>query len=70
MLTKADIEAKLKQDPEWEPDSSASDEEWDLYYEVLDSMEFETDGDDSEEDDKDWDEDDGYEDEDMDWEDM
>ncbi|MBD3366292.1 hypothetical protein GF360_03025 [candidate division WWE3 bacterium] len=40
MLTKADITAKLKDNPDWEPGASATDEEWDLYYEVLDSMEF------------------------------
>jgi hypothetical protein len=40
MLTRAEIEAKLKEDPDWEPDASATDEDWDLYYDVLDSMEF------------------------------
>ncbi len=65
MLTKAEIEAKLKNDSDWEPDSSAPEEVWDLYYEVLDTMEF----DDGQVVDFDDDEDDDFDD-DMDWEDM
>ena len=70
MLTRTDIEAKLKQDPEWEPDSSASDEEWDLYYEVLDSMEFDVGEEEASVDSDDDDEDEDFEDGDVDWEDM
>jgi len=40
MLTKDEIEAKLKANPDWEPDSASPPEVWDLYYEVLNSVDF------------------------------
>lgn len=40
MLTRNEIEAKLKANPDWEPDSASPPEVWDLYYEVLDSSDL------------------------------
>ena len=63
MLTRDEIEAKLKNNPDWEPDSASPNEVWDLYYEVLDSSDFDEDEDvkdeleESEEDDEEGDED-------------
>ena len=45
MLTRDEIEAKLKNNPDWEPDSASPNEVWDLYYEVLDSSDFDEDED-------------------------
>jgi len=40
MPTRDEIEAKLKANPDWEPDSASLPEVWDLYYEVLDSSDL------------------------------
>jgi len=40
MLTRDEIETKLKANPDWEPDSASPSEVWDLYYEILDSLDF------------------------------
>jgi len=41
MLTREEIVEKLKANPDWGPDSTAPDEVWDMYYEVLDSTKLE-----------------------------
>ncbi len=45
MLTREEIKVKLKDNPDWEPDSASPNEVWDLYYEVLDSSDFDEDED-------------------------
>ena len=55
MITKEEIKKKLKEDPNFTLEDNASDEEWDLYFEVKDEMSEEngtdSDGEDSWEDD-------------------
>lgn len=53
MITKEEIRKKLQEDPEWSLSDDASDEDWDLYFEVKDEM----DGTETEEDDNSWDDD-------------
>ena len=38
MLTKEEIKNKLQEDPDWTLPDDATDEEWDLYFEVKDSL--------------------------------
>jgi hypothetical protein len=57
MLTKEEIRRKLQEDPDWTLPDDASDEDWDLYFEVKDEMEGVDTSDDEEESDS-WDEDD------------
>jgi len=45
MLTRDEIKAKLKSNPDWVPDSTSPNEVWDLYYEVLNSSDFDEDED-------------------------
>ena len=45
MLTRDEIKAKLKANPDWVPDSASPNEIWDLYYEVLNSSDFDEDED-------------------------
>lgn len=53
MITKDEIRKKLKEDPNFTLSDDASDEDWDLYFEVKDELSEEngTDEDDSWEDD-------------------
>ena len=54
MLTKDQIRKNLEKDPFWEPEEDASDEEWDLFDEVLAEQDNQiTDDDDSDDDDDD-----------------
>lgn len=53
MITKEEIQKKLKEDPNFTLPDDASDEDWDLYFEVKDEMS----GDDLKGDDS-WEEDD------------
>jgi len=68
MMSREDITAKLKEDSSWEPSEDATDEEWDLYYEVR--SELGLDDDQEEKDEEDWSEEDdssGWDDDDEDW---
>jgi hypothetical protein len=56
MLTREEIKKKLQEDPEWTLPDDASDEDWDLYFEVKDEMEG-IDTDDDEDDDDSWEDD-------------
>lgn len=38
MLTREEIKNKLQEDPDWTLSDDATDEEWDLYFEVKDSL--------------------------------
>jgi len=38
MITKEEIRKKLEEDPSWTLPDNATDEEWDLYFEVKDEM--------------------------------
>lgn len=38
MITKEEIKKKLQEDPEWTLPDDASDEDWDLYFQVKDEM--------------------------------
>ncbi len=38
MITKEEIQKKLKEDPNFTLPDDASDEDWDLYFEVKDEM--------------------------------
>lgn len=59
MLTKEEIRKKLQEDPDWTLSDDASDEDWDLYFDVKDEMEgVNKDEDEDDDDDEDsWDED-------------
>ena len=38
MITKEEIRKKLEEDPSWTLPDNATDEEWDMYFEVKDEM--------------------------------
>jgi hypothetical protein len=52
MTTKEEIQKKLKEDPNFTLPDDASDEDWDLYFEVKDEMDTE---DSNSSDDESWD---------------
>lgn len=45
MLTREEMKKKLQENPDWELPESASDEEWDLYYEVRQELNLDEDTD-------------------------
>jgi len=57
MITKEEIRKKLKEDPNFTLDDDASDEDWDLYFEVKDEISEETGSDEQDS----WEEDDDEE---------
>jgi hypothetical protein len=59
MLTKEDIRKKLQEDPDWTLPDDASDEDWDLYFEVKDEMDGVVQEEEEDEEEDSWDEDDG-----------